>query len=98
MPLPDIKYTDCQKSCTTLLIVIFSETLMAFGNNEMRMNRQIISSISNEIIVQSVVAEFTKMLKKKQKKTTTKKTIFTLKSNHWDFRINFGCFIVMGKT
>ena len=95
MPLPDIKYTDCQKSCTTLLIVIFSETLMAFGNNEMRMNRQIISSISNEIIVQSVVAEFTKMLKKKQKK---KKNDFYPKIKSLGFPYKLWLFYCDGKN
>ena len=37
-------YTELQKSCTTFLYVILFQTLMAFENNELSMNGQVIST------------------------------------------------------
>ena len=87
--LQDI-YTERQKPCTTLPIVIcILFQTMAFENNELSMNRQVSSkrfyASAVKLSKQCIVAEFTKMLKTLN---------LTQKSNQSDFRRKLWLFYV----
>ena len=43
-----VRYTEGQKSCTTLPFVILFQTLTAFENSELRMNGQAITDVIHQ--------------------------------------------------